>query len=191
MKITIIKNIILQKYRLFQIKKHIVKKGGHVGKGTRFRVAGVFSYGKNLVLNTKGLDISFHNNIVIHPNAKLSIGDNVGLSQISIECANSITIGDYVNIGAGCLLIDSNFHSTDWRIRRDRKLDVSDAKTAPITIGNDVFIGAKTIVCKGVSIGDRAMIAAGSVVVNDIPANCIAGGNPCKILKTIKTNECI
>lgn len=189
MKITIIKNIILQKYRLFQIKKHIVKKGGHVGKGTRFRVAGVFSYGKNLVLNTKGLDISFHNNIVIHPNATLSIGNNVGLSQISIECANCISIGNNVNIGAGCLLIDSNFHSSDWKIRRDRGLDIHYAKTAPIYIGDDVFIGARSIIGKGVSIGDRVMIAAGSVVIKDIPNDCIAGGNPCIVIKRIENEK--
>ncbi|MCD7714050.1 MAG: hypothetical protein LUI08_03865 [Prevotella sp.] len=81
--------------------------------------------------------------------------------------------------------MDSNFHSTDWRVRMTSE-DTKHARTAPIVIGDVVFIGARSIVCKGVTIGDHAMIAAGSVVVSDIPANCIAGGNPCKLIRYIE-----
>lgn len=56
-------------------------------------------------------------------------------------------------------------------------------KTAPIVIEDYVFVGAKSIILKGVTIGEKSVIAAGSVVVDDIPANCIAGGNPCKVIK--------
>lgn len=84
--------------------------------------------------------------------------------------------------------MDSNFHSLDWRKRENRDIDVSDAKTAPVVIEDYVFIGARSIICKGVTIGEKSIIAAGTVVVKDIPANCIAGGNPCKVIKYLGDN---
>ncbi len=112
----------------------------------------------------------------------LKIGYHSGMSNSVIDCSDHITIGDYVNIGAGCLIMDSNFHSTDWRVRMTKE-DTKNTRTGPITIGDVVFIGARSIICKGVTIGDHAMIAAGSVVVTDIPANCMAGGNPAKVIR--------
>ena len=60
-------------------------------------------------------------------------------------------IGDNVKIGAGCLIFDSNFHSTDWRIRSDRSIDTNSTINAPVRIGNHAFIGARCIVTKGVT----------------------------------------
>lgn len=107
------------------------------------------------------------------------------MSNTSIHCKQEITIGDYVNIGGGCMIFDTNFHSTDWRDRKDRKLDVENKKCAPVYIGNYVFIGARSLICKGVTIGDRSIIAAGSVVVKDIPSDEVWGGNPAKFIKKI------
>lgn len=59
----------------------------------------------------------------------------------------------------------------------------TDKKSAPVVIGDYVFIGARSIVLKGVTIGEKSIIAAGSVVTKDVPANCLAGGNPCKMIK--------
>jgi acetyltransferase-like isoleucine patch superfamily enzyme len=90
-----------------------------------------------------------------------------------------------VLIGAGCLITDSNHHSSiDWE-DRNLKGDCN-IKSSPVVIEDYVFIGAKSIILKGVTIGAKSVIAAGDVVVSDIPANCIAGGNPCKIIKYIK-----
>ena len=58
--------------------------------------------------------------------------------------------------------------------------------TAPITIGNNVWIGGGVIVLPGVTIGENSIIGAGSVVTKDIPANCLAFGNPCNIVRQIK-----
>lgn len=74
-------------------------------------------------------------------------------------------IGNHVNIGAECIIIDSNFHSTNWQDRADRRKDVQDAKTASIHIGDYVFIGTRCIINKGITIGEKSIIAAGSVVV--------------------------
>lgn len=82
-------------------------------------------------------------------------------------------------------MIDTNFHSVDWRVRRDKNR-FNESKSASIIIGNDVFIGTNCIINKGVRIGSRSVIAAGSVIVKDIPEDCIAGGNPCKIIKYTK-----
>lgn len=121
--------------------------------------------------------------ISISDNAILKIGKQSGMSNSVISCHEKIIIGDFVNIGDGCLLMDSNFHSTEWYLREDRSKDLANAKTAPIIIGDYVFLGARCIICKGVKIGEHSIIAAGSVVVNDIPADCIAGGNPAHVIK--------
>lgn len=107
------------------------------------------------------------------------------MTNTIIQCHEEIIIGNHVNIGAGCMIMDSNFHSTDWRDRLDRRKDIENHRNAPIKIGDVVFIGARSIICKGVTIGDHAMIAAGSVVVSDVPANEVWGGNPAKFIKKI------
>lgn len=67
----------------------------------------------------------------------------------------------------------------------DSSIDTKSAKRCPVIIEDHVFIGARSIITKGVTIGEKSIIAAGSVVVSDIPSNCIAGGNPCKIIKKL------
>ena len=132
-----------------------------------------------------GIDCGNGSKIYVGENAMLKIGEFSGITNSIIQCHEKIIIGSYVNIGAGCMIMDSNFHSTNWQDRLDRKKDVKNSRTAPVTIGNVVFIGARSIICKGVTIGDHSMIAAGSVVVKDIPANEMWGGNPAKFIKKL------
>ena len=120
------------------------------------------------------------------PDSSIKIGDHVGISSSCIWAKKSITIGNYVNIGADCILMDSDAHSLDWRLRMTcGPEDIAAAKCAPIIIEDHVFIGTRSIILKGVTIGKRSIIAAGSVVTNNIPADCIAGGNPCKVIKVL------
>lgn len=184
-KMTILRKL-YRKSKLYSLKHKLQNKGGHIDNGCFVSICGRFIFGNNCIINNYGIDIFPKSSIVVARNAVFKIGNNVGISQSSIYCTNCIEIGDYVNIGAGCLLIDSNFHSTDWSVRRDRLNEKEHINSAPIVIGNDVFIGTRSIICKGVNIGNRSIIAAGSVVVRDIPADCIAGGNPCKIIKQLK-----
>lgn len=111
----------------------------------------------------------------------VKIGHDSGISATNINCVESVTIGNHVLIGAGCLITDSNHHSIDWHVRCIE--GDTDKKSAPVFIGDYVFIGARSIVLKGVTIGEKSIIAAGSVVTKDVPANCLAGGNPCKVIK--------
>lgn len=164
-----------------QIKKY----GGRIGKGTRLTIEGLFVFGKGLIINSEGIDSSLGSHIVVRPGAKLVIGDNTGMSQVAINCREQIKIGSNVKIGAGVIIIDSNFHSIDWATRRDWLADKQNTKNAPVDIEDDVFIGTRVIVNKGVKIGARSIIASGSVVIGDIPCDCIAGGNPCKVIKSL------
>jgi acetyltransferase-like isoleucine patch superfamily enzyme len=108
-----------------------------------------FSIGKNLVIQSGPLytiDTGLYSKIEIKKDGKLIIGNNVGISSTSIHVHNSISIGDNVNIGSGTLIMDTDFHSLNYILRRDRSIDMNYAKTKPIIINNDVFIGGHCIV---------------------------------------------
>lgn len=134
--------------------------------------------------------------ISVDKNAVIIIGNNVGISSACIWAKERITIGNDVKIGGNCILMDSDNHSLDYRIRKSFQKDVhgewidhATAKKASINIEDDVFIGANSIILKGITIGARSIIAAGSVVTKSIPADCIAGGNPCKVIRYINGNQ--
>ena len=106
----------------------------------------------------------------------IEIGDGTGISGASIVARSAITIGKRVLIGAGACIWDTDFHSLDPDVRRQHP--TQGAKSAPITIEDEVFIGARSIILKGVSIGRGAVIGAGSVVTRDVKAGEIVAGNP-------------
>lgn len=115
------------------------------------------------------------------PTSTIRIGHNVGVSGSSISAKEAITIGDNVIIGSGCIISDSDAHAIEYEARMAHAAPA----TAPVHIGEGVFIGARSIVMKGVTIGARSVIGAGSVVVGDIPPNCIAAGNPAKPIREL------
>jgi NDP-sugar pyrophosphorylase family protein len=108
--------------------------------------------------------------------ARLAIGRGTGLSGCTIVCMSSIEIGADVLIGGGVIIVDSDMHA----LKPADRSDATRVRTAPVSIGDRVFIGMDTIILKGVSIGSDAVIGAGSVVRNDIPAGEIWGGNPAR-----------
>ncbi|MCD7714051.1 MAG: acyltransferase [Prevotella sp.] len=126
--------------------------------------------------------------LTVEKNAFLTIGNNTGMNGTLIHCTESITIGNNVMIGGASRIYDTNFHNTDYLKRRD-PLTNTIAQTKPVVIEDDVFIGTNCIIGKGVTIGARSIIAAGSVVVKSIPADVIAGGNPCKVIKQINNTQ--
>lgn len=123
-----------------------------------------------------------------NPNAKIRIGNNVGMSSTRMWIHDSLFIGNNVKIGGNVLLIDTDCHPIDYDVRR---MSNDGTKSAPIVIEDDVWIGAHSIVLKGVTIGARSIIGAGSVVTKDIPADCIAAGNPCKVIKNVELGHCL
>lgn len=127
--------------------------------------------------------------IYVSANAVLEIGDHVGMSGARIWASERITIGDHVHIGANCIIVDGDLHSDDWRLRRVDAVKKVPYKTKPVAIGDDVWLGANVIVLKGVTIGERSIVGAGSVVTHDIPSDCIAAGNPCKEIRKINAKS--
>jgi acetyltransferase-like isoleucine patch superfamily enzyme len=115
--------------------------------------------------------------IQVEEGASLYIGDYSGFSGVSIYCREKITIGRYLFCGGNVSIWDSDFHPLNYEKRRDGILGTFNA---PIIIGDDVFIGANSIILKGVNIGDRAIIGAGSVVKKNITCDEIWAGNPAK-----------
>ena len=114
-------------------------------------------YGSNIQLGNK---VFFNFNCIILDVMKVEIGDNV-------------LVGPSVQIYTA-------MHPMNWKERAE---GFEFAK--PVTIGNDVWIGGGAIICPGVSIGNRSVIGAGSVVTKDIPADVFAAGNPCRIIKQL------
>lgn len=146
------------------------------------------SFGENFICSSGpiySVDPSFMSSINVKENAILRIGNNSGITGTSIHAHNCVTIGDNVNIGAGTMIYDTNFHSTNVKVRIDREKDLLDVETAPINIGDNVFIGARCLINKGVTIGENSLIGAGSVVVKKIPANELWAGNPAVFIKKI------
>lgn len=114
------------------------------------------------------------------PGAQLLLGSGVGLSGTVLCAGKFIEIGTQTILGAGAMVLDNDFHAPvgefDWRGEYV-------ANSRPIKIGCGVFVGARAIILKGVSIGNRAIIGAGAVVTSDVPERHIAVGNPARILE--------
>jgi acetyltransferase-like isoleucine patch superfamily enzyme len=110
--------------------------------------------------------------------AKITIGDDVGVSGCTISSATSITIGNHVLLGSGCLVTDSDAHPIDPDERRMGGGGIS----KPIVIEDDVFVGARAIILKGVTIGKGSVVGAGAVVAKSVPPYSIVVGNPAKIV---------
>lgn len=123
--------------------------------------------------------------ISVGDGAIVSIGDNVGMSSPTIWIRKSLIIGDNVNFGGGTIILDSDAHSLNYLDRRNGVKDMTNRVDKGIVIDDDVLIGMNTIILKGVHIGARSIIGAGSVVTKDIPCDCIAAGNPAKFIKMI------
>ena len=172
---------------VFTFNRVAISKNWKVNGKLFLRNNGKMEIGENLMVNSGkrfnpiGGDIVTR--LITQPNSILSIGNHVGISNSTIFCSERIEIRDYVYIGGGCKIWDTDFHS----IHPDDRLIHGDIniKTAPILIDENVFIGANTIILKGVKIGKNAVIGAGSVVTKDIPHNEIWAGNPAKFIKHV------
>ncbi len=109
--------------------------------------------------------------------SEIIFGDNSGASGSTIVAVSSIRVGNNVLIGANSTIVDNDFHSSD---PSQRTQDEIPAK--PIVIEDNVFLGFNCMILKGVTIGENSVIGANSVVINSIPPNSIAMGNPCKVI---------
>lgn len=155
--------------RFYGRAKFVVSEKAYVtiGNNNRFRSSAT----SNLIGINRPCIIS-----ALSPSAVLKIGNNCGFSGTVIGCEKKISIGNNVKCGANTLITDTDWHNNDPR----------SGEPAEVVIGNNVWLGVNVMVLKGVTIGENSLIGAGSVVVKDIPANVVAAGNPCRVIKEIK-----
>ncbi len=108
------------------------------------------------------------------------IGDHtrVGLHNTVI---GPVTIGNHVNLAQGITVTALNHNFTE----KDMRIDEQGVSTTPVTIGDDIWIGANAVILPGVTIGDHSVVAAGAVVTKDVPPHTLVAGVPAKIIKTL------
>lgn len=115
--------------------------------------------------------------VVVMNGGKLILGAHSYLNRNStVVCSYNILIGENVAIAQNVIIRDSDIHHIIIE-------GAEQPNTAPIHIGNNVWIGTSATILKGVTIGDGAVVAAGSIVTKDVPSNCLVAGNPAKIIK--------
>jgi acetyltransferase-like isoleucine patch superfamily enzyme len=171
-------------------RKHITLRGKVNVSGIPvlvFKRGGRAVLGKNVYLksNKKSYHLNMHSPVKLmadEPGAIIEIGDYSRINGACIHAFKKITIGKNCLIAANCQIFDGNGHDLSMDDVYNRVNTVGDAKE--IVIEDAVWLGANVIVMPGVRIGKGSVIAAGSVVVKDIPPMSVAGGNPAKVLKT-------
>lgn len=153
----------------------------NIGKNAKITIGDEVTIASGL---NNGIDTSCGSKINVKDNAKLEIGDHTGMTNVVIQCHESVTIGSYVNIGCRTMIFDTDFHSLDWHDRKDGT-DIAKRKKSPVIIKNLAFIGAHSIILKGVTIGEKSIIGAGSVVSKNVPDGEIWAGNPARFIRKI------
>lgn len=176
-------------------------------------------YGKGLLLkgcpfvfNQKGATLSMGDNVTIKSSflsnlvglysrtiictrtseAKILIGNNVGISGATLYARKEIKIGDNTCIGGNTKILDNDFHPIDWETRNELLLSERGPEgnnlipAKAISIGNNCFIGCNAIILKGTVLGDGCVVGAGAVVSGQFPPNCVIAGNPAQIIRTLE-----
>ena len=174
-------------------------------------------YGKNLLLkgapvifNKKGAELTIGDNVTIKssflsnlvglysktiivtraPGAYIRIGNNVGMSGVTIYARKGIEIGENTAIGGNTKILDNDFHPIEAETRNkllaDKNGGDSDLVPAkPIKIGKNCFIGCNAIILKGAELGDGCVVGAGAVVSGKFEANSVIVGNPARVIKKV------
>jgi acetyltransferase-like isoleucine patch superfamily enzyme len=198
--------IILKKIRKSRLKKYLKSIEPYLLKGTSHLLNGFnliladpvagktyVTIGNDTILDCK---INFESR-----EGEVVIGNNTFIGASMLICRSKIEIGDNVFISWGGYLYDHDSHSLDFR---ERQLDInrtledyrsgrnlihskdwSVVNSKPIKICSQVWIGMHSIILKGVTVGEGAIVAAGSVVTKDVPAWSVVAGNPAKVVKTL------
>lgn len=145
------------------------------------KMAGSLYVAKDATLQVDAFDVYAGSRITVNQGAMLSLGSGYMNHDCVVDCFDSISIGHHVVISERVVLRDSDNHTI--QDAGDTASD-SPAKTAPIVVGDHVWMGMNVTVLKGVTIGEGAIVAAGSVVNNDVPPHCLVGGVPARVIKT-------
>lgn len=173
---------LLNKFYAYSIGLRIGDNVRFNGWTSFFRATGSeIKVGKDCIFNSSSYTnhIGLNHRCIIttmSSSARIVIGNGTGMSSTSITSWEAVEIGDNVRIGANCIIMDGDFHLDDPRVHQPRRIKIED----------NVWLGANVVVMKGVSIGENSIIGCGSIVTKDVPPNCIAAGNPCKMIKLLQ-----
>ena len=179
----------LELQNLIQCNNQVLNRGGHfLQKANVTNLSGKVS---NIVIGKETVVCA--NLLVFSYGGKIILGENTYVGEgTRIWSGASITVGNNVLISHNVNIMDSNAHEIDYLERMDSYLDfkknghpkeIGSVQASPITIDDHVWIGFNATILKGVSIGRGAIIAAGTIIVKDVPPFVMMGGNPARILK--------
>lgn len=116
----------------------------------------------------------------IDTGATMEIGSHTFINYgSSIGATLRVVIGSHCNIGSHVIIMDNDFHRLEPERRNERP------ESAPVILEDNVWLGVRAVVLRGVTIGAGSVIAAGSVVVKDVPPRCLAGGVPAKVIREL------
>lgn len=158
--------------------------------GRDFRVM----YPRSLQVSGSGISAGDHVHIMALPDSwvRLSVFESMGRIHIGdysiVNPGVRITSASDITLGKSCMLaMNAYLSDADWHDIRHRIF--SPGATAPITLGDNVWIGDSALVCKGVTIGDNSLVGAWSVVTHDVPANTVVVGNPARTVRALDPEE--
>ncbi|WP_316838256.1 acyltransferase [Pedobacter nutrimenti] len=158
-----------------------------------FKLPGTSSItlGEKVVLNSdadnSNTALTFRCTLACGLNGVIEIGDNTMMNGVSVTAYQRVKVGKNCQIASCTFISDTDFHPVNPVIREREalgyKIDHTEVNKKEVIIGDNVWIGWGCIILKGVTIGENSIIAAGSVVLRDIPSNVVAGGNPAIVKK--------
>ena len=179
---------------LFAFKKKKIKKECCIGERTKlcYPMSCVYDRSGSIVV---GRDCIIYGSFVTQENGNIEIGDRVTIRyNTRVGAVNSIKIGNDVIISNNVTIYDNNNHPTDREKRRAICQNLSNAELwkwkyavqAPVVIEDNVWIGERATILKGVRIGEGSIVAMGAIVTKDVPPNSIVAGNPAKVVKSLE-----
>ena len=159
-------------------RRHIAKVLGtasRVGAGP-IVIGSPIVDGTDLEIGDRFLIWSAHRQTLVSGPGRIRIGDRVFLNAGTVVYSEvAVTIGDDVALANEVYVMDTSSHG----------IEGGDAKAAPVTIGNGTWVGARSIVLPGVTIGSRVVVGAGSVVTRDVPDDVMVAGNPARVIRPL------
>ncbi|MCS4149373.1 hypothetical protein GGP52_003085 [Salinibacter ruber] len=114
--------------------------------------------------------------------ASIIVGENCGFTGTTLVADDRIEVGDRVQVGGNASIVDTDFHPLVPEVRWE---NFNAGASAPIVIEDDVFVGMEALILKGVTIGEGAVVGAGSVVAQDVPSRTVVAGNPATVVREL------
>ena len=171
-----------QKFKFFLLNRQVqAGKNFKVRGGLKIKGPGRVIFGDNVFIDGRGRTVTPY---TYSKDAVIEIGNDVFINGTRFGCQDKIQIGSR-GILADARILDTDFHSVEAN-RHD-----SDAKVlhGPITIEENVWIAGGAVILKNTRIGKNSVVGFNAVVVDDVPDNCVAAGNPSKIVKELKQTD--